>query len=162
MAANKQRGGGTTLTRELESIRDSLAVPTQIPLLEDVVDHSKGSASAPTLPGKSANQIRSKKTQSLKAANPAVKQDNQESTNKLASSQSELKLNKASLEKLKSESDKIIEDLISEYSIRIAAYLRKELSGQLNTVLGNVLKDLSSGAGSPATGKSNKKPKGRG
>lgn len=129
MATNKQRGSDTSITRELESIRDSLAVPTQIPLLEDVVDNQQELSSRPTSPGKQSGKNNTGKTRRVR---------------KVASARSEFKLSEASLKKIKSASDKIIDDLVKEYSTRMTAYIRKELNDQLE----NILKDMSSGTGS--------------
>lgn len=127
MATNKlgkkQQG---QLARELESIRDVLTAPTQIPLLEDVVNDQEMAAPAKKNTGKTGRK-------------PAAKRKPTESASRAAT---EFKLEESVVRKLRAASDKVVDDLVKEYSKKMAVVLRAELGTQLESILNDIQTDL--------------------
>lgn len=118
------------LTRELESIRDSLAIPTQIPLLQDIVAENNLSPVSTSTPTSRKRKPREKPV------------DDREITNLAKATASGFKLDKAALKKIRTASDKIIDELVKDYSRQMTALLRTELNAQLETIM----KDIEGGS----------------
>jgi len=124
MATNKQGQRNSTLARELESIRDSLSVPTQIPLLKDIVNTRPQAANT---------------RQATTAGSPNKSTGNKNPQQANSKSQTpRLALDAATQKKIRAASDKIIEELSQEYAKRINAFLRKELGAKLEKLLADM------------------------
>ncbi len=121
------------LSQQLESVKDTLTegTPAQIPLLDDIVDDGEVQ---PPRRHKRAPRKRSARDHALNLHAPQTRDlfDTREQPEDVPGDDN---VDHAARAELRAKADRVVDDLVAEYSSEILSRLRAELTEQLHLVL---------------------------